>query len=221
MKQCWETTHSHYQFSEEGTLAKVLTMLCWLFNLQLLTIALPKDKFLAWRSDLRKVINSKRTAVKELYTLLGWLNHASCALPLAGYFLNRIRSATKRQGDNSQKARHASNEISSSLSKAVIADLQLFTKTFLPNLHQGISLNLLTFCWPTHIFWRDAWCLPFRNGRLQSKLWQSIVIVHTRGVHYLCATLKQPPWIHHLCYLRVDRNPRWGSTKFMFFIICR
>ena len=142
---------------EEGTLAEVFVLLGWSINLRLLIIALPRDKYLVWSQDISLVIKSKKITYKDLDTIVGRLNHAAQALPLARYFLNRIRRAAIRGTSHlTPENRQRSNKYSVWLSEAVLSDLRLFEESFPPRLHTGISLNLLTFRRPTHIFWSDA-----------------------------------------------------------------
>jgi hypothetical protein len=142
------------KLSEEGTLAEQFILLGWKVDLRLLILSLPRDKFLAWSQDISDIIKAKHATFKCLDSVVGRLNHAAAALPLARYFLNRVRSAAHR--DESNHVRQQTNKHVKWLSKSVIADLQLFSDFFLPKIHEGISLNLLTFRRPTHIFWSDA-----------------------------------------------------------------
>ena len=142
------------KLAEEGTLAEQFVLLGWKINLRLLVISLPRDKFLVWSQDIYEVLKAKHATFQALDSIVGRLNHAAAALPLARYFLNRIRRAAYRNEPND--VRQKTNKKIKWLSKSVLADLQLFSSYILPKLHEGISLNLLTFRRPTHIFWSDA-----------------------------------------------------------------
>jgi hypothetical protein len=144
------------KLSEDGTLSEIFTMLGWRVNLRSLRISLPRDKYIAWSNDLNEVIQSKKVSFEDLDTMIGRLNHASQALPLARYFLNRTRNAALRNHNTIPSARRITNKTTCWLSKAVLADLKLFSEIFLPRLYEGISINLLTFRRPTHIFWSGA-----------------------------------------------------------------
>jgi hypothetical protein len=164
---------SFSKLTEEGTLSEKIVILGWQFNLRLLIIALPRDKYLAWSSDLQRIIKNKHASFSELDSLIGRLNHAAAALSLTRYFLNRIRRIAERKDAVSQKSRQQSNHTKKWLTKAVLADLQLWSDIFLPQLHEGISLNLLSFRRPTHIFWSDA-CPDGMGGYSQhsGKAWR-------------------------------------------------
>ena len=164
---------SFSKLTEEGTLAEKIVILGWHFNLRLLIIALPRDKYLAWSSDLNTIIANKHATYSELDTLIGRLNHAAAALALTRYFLNRIRRAAERKNAVNQTSGQQSNNIKRWLPKAVLADLQLWSDIFLPQLHEGISLNLISFRRPTHIFWSDA-CPDGMGGYSQhsGKAWR-------------------------------------------------
>ena len=138
---------------EEGTLAEQFVLLGWKVNLRLLSLSLPRDKFLAWSQDIAAIIKAKKTTFQALDSVVGRLNHAATPLTLARYFMNRIRRAAHR---NESEDRQKTNKKIKWLGKSVLADFQLFLDYFLPKLHEGISLNLLTFRRPTHIFWSDA-----------------------------------------------------------------
>ena len=142
------------KLSEEGTLAEQFVLLGWKINLRLLIISLPRDKFLVWSQDISEIAKAKHATFQTLDSVVGRLNHAAAALPLARYFLNRLRRAAYR--NESDNVRQKTSKKIKWLGKSVIADLQLFSDYILPKLHEGISLNLLTFRRPTHIFWSDA-----------------------------------------------------------------
>ena len=170
---------------EEGTLAEQFVLLGWRVNLRLLILSLPRDKFLVWSQDIQLVIKNKHAPFQELDTLVGRLNHAATALPLARYFLNRVRTAALRK--ESSETRQKSNRKIKWLDKSVLADLQLFSEYFLPKIHEGISLNNLTFRRPTHIFWSDA-CPEGMGGFSQQsgKAWRFLI-----PEEYILAVKKQ------------------------------
>ena len=139
-------------------------------------------------------------------SIVGRLNHAATALSLARYFLNRIRRVAQRNETN--EVRQKTNKKIKWLNKSVLADLQLFLDYFLPKLHEGISLNLLTFRRPTHIFWSDA-CPSGLGGFSQhsGKAWRFEI-----PEEFLQAVKNQNN-------LLVDRNPRRRPFANLLFII--
>ena len=129
----------------EGRLEELKTLLGWLYNTRKLLISLPTNKFIAWSKDIRQIIKSKQSTFKELETLVGRCNHAAYVIPTARHFLSRIRALK-----TSSRFRRIT-----SIPKHVITDLQLWLD-FLKSAHNGISMNLLTYRLPTHVFRSDA-----------------------------------------------------------------
>jgi hypothetical protein len=142
------------KFSAEGSMAEVLTILGWQINLRLLQVSLPKDKFLAWTSDITQIIATKKASGELLESLLGRLNHVAKIIPLSGYFLNRIRHFIDHTASRNP---HSSLSKPRWLNKAVLEDISLFQTVFLPKAHEGISMNLITYRRPTHLLWSDAY----------------------------------------------------------------
>ncbi len=142
------------KLAEEGTLSESATVLGWKVNTRSLTLSLPADKFNSWRLDLSKIIDNKKASHEDLETLLGRLNHASGALPLARYFLNRIRLCIHSTLDANNKP--TPKRKMKWLPKLALQDLQLFHEVILPKIHEGININLLTYRRPSHILFSDA-----------------------------------------------------------------
>ena len=139
------------KLEEEGTLSECLTILGWQINTRLLTIALPYEKFKRWNADLKTIISSKKVSYNKLESTIGRLNHAATACPIMRYFLHRIRKVLL-SWDNS----NSNKKVERYLSKQVIEDLILWRKSFLPLIHTGISLNLVSYRQPSFICWSDA-----------------------------------------------------------------
>ena len=210
---------SFSKLAEEGQLTEKIVILGWAFNLRALTMALPRDKFIHWSSDIDSIILAKSATYSELDTLIGRLNHAGHALPLSRYFLNRVRRTATRK-DTEQQERQKSNKIRKWLPKPVIADLQLFSNIFLPILSEGISLNLLAYRRPTHIFWSDA-CPEGMGGYSQhsGKAWrfrippdyEQYVLNSNNLLEFIASVISV--WIeildgapHHSCFLSFADN---------------
>jgi hypothetical protein len=141
------------KLAEEGTLSESAKVLGWKIDTRSMLISLPPDKFNAWNSDIKKFMDNKKASKEELDTLIGRLNHAAGVLPLARYYLNRIRRAASAQDIDTTRMPKTKTKW---LSKTVLQDLHLFHETFLPKIHMGISINLLTYRRPTHIIFSDA-----------------------------------------------------------------
>ncbi len=142
------------KLAEEGTLAESAVVLGWKINTITLVISLTPDKFHSWQQDIQKILENKKASNEELDTLIGRLNHASGALPIARYFLNRIRKIADPTSDpNYQQARKRQTKW---IPKPALQDLQLFHEVLLPKIYSGISLNLLTYRRPSHILFSDT-----------------------------------------------------------------
>jgi hypothetical protein len=139
------------KLEEEGTLAEKLVILGWEINTRLLTLALPSKKFNIWQNDLKSTIKEKKITYKKLETVVGRLNHSATACPIMRYYLNRIRNTLIKWDKSS-----ALKSCEQYLSKTVLDDLQLWVEYFLPKIHQGISLNIISFRRPSYICWSDA-----------------------------------------------------------------
>jgi hypothetical protein len=139
------------KLSEEGVMSESLTILGWQANTRLLTIALPKKKYSIWQQDITNIINQKKTSIKTLETTIGRLNHTATACPIMRYYLNHLRHILEKWKKDS-KATH----LDKYLSRASLLDLKLWHKHFLPKVHEGISLNIITYRRPTIICWADA-----------------------------------------------------------------
>jgi hypothetical protein len=139
------------KLAEEGVMSEQLVILGWQVNTRSLTLALPNKKYVLWHQDLVVITKSKKISLKKLETVVGRLNHAATACPLMRYYLNRLRHTLEsRRKESSSKTKEKY------LSKSSISDLQLWRDHFLPKLHKGISLNIITYRRPSIICWSDA-----------------------------------------------------------------
>ena len=129
----------------EGRLEETKTLLGWFYDTRRLRISLPSNKFKAWSNQVRDLIKSRQTSFSALDTLIGRLNHAAYVIPTARHFMSRIRSLKT-------KARFKQTV---SIPRLVTADLALWLD-FLQAAHVGISMNLLTYRQPTHVYRSDA-----------------------------------------------------------------
>jgi hypothetical protein len=129
----------------EGGLKEIQTVLGWVFDTHRLLILLPVDKFLAYSKQIQAVLANKKAPYDELDNLTSRLTYVGSIIPQAYHFLNQIRHLK-----DPTKNRHYSK-----LPQAVEDDLCLFL-LFLKQACDGISLNLITFCRPTHIYRANA-----------------------------------------------------------------
>jgi len=152
----------------EGRPSERQVVLGWMVDTRTLTVSLPRDKFLAWQSDLASSVKERATTLQSLESLIGRLNHASFLIPLGRHFLNGLREkipSSRRKGARtwaSKKVRFSADDVE---------DLRLWQK-FLAKTADGISMNLLTIRRPTHIAWSDS--CPFGIGgyTLKGRAWR-------------------------------------------------
>jgi hypothetical protein len=142
------------KLTEEGTLSESSTVLGWTLDTRHLTVSLPLDKFNIWQKSILETLERRQISSADLATLIGRLNHAASVLPLARYFLNRLRAVLpiQKMSSNNHPSKHRIHR----LPMPALEDLQLFYDTFLPKIHEGISMNLLTHRRPTHLLFSDA-----------------------------------------------------------------
>ena len=142
------------KLAEEGTLSETAIVLGWHINTREMTVSLPLDKFKSWQNDINSILQYKNGSIEEIECLIGRLNHAASVLPLARYYLNRIRHTIPQPTMNKPRCQTKSHR--KWLTKSTLEDLQLFHDTILPKIHRGININLLTYRRPTHILFSDA-----------------------------------------------------------------
>jgi hypothetical protein len=117
----------------------------WLLDTRRLLNSLTLDKYSEWAAATIFILITKSCGYDDLETLVGRLNHVCFIIPVARHFMSRLRSLliTSRQGRRIR------------LRPQVLADLRL-RLSFLCLAHRGISLNLISFRNPTHVFRLDA-----------------------------------------------------------------
>jgi hypothetical protein len=59
-------------------------------------VSLQENKFLAWKKEVEKLIETKSSSAKELESLVGRMTHLSVIVPSVHHFLNRIRDLQSR-----------------------------------------------------------------------------------------------------------------------------
>ena len=129
----------------EGGLDEHFIALGWMIDTRAFTVALTEDKFKAWSRALDDLIRSRSCTVKYLEETIGKLNWVAELMPLARYFLHRIRSTTLNK----------SRFVKVNLKDRHVEDLKLW-KNILTKARKGISINNLVERSPDHIFLSDA-----------------------------------------------------------------
>jgi len=139
------------KLAAEAGPAECKVILGWAFDFRRMTVALPKNKFLTWTEGLEHMLASGRTSAKNLESTIGRLTHMSMVIPNVHHFLSRLRDLLWRA-----KRRHWIP-----LSPACADDIRLM-KVFLAQAWKGVSLNLLAYRKPTHVYYSDS--CPFGLG---------------------------------------------------------
>lgn len=129
----------------EGALEETKLLLGWLLDTRRLQISLPNDKFKAWSDNINDLLATKQATHPLLDKLVGRLNHVGYIIPTARHFLSRIRRL-KRKAKFKRKV---------SIPALVLADLELWL-LLLSSANEGISMNLVTYRQPSHLFRSDA-----------------------------------------------------------------
>jgi hypothetical protein len=104
-------------------------------------VSLSSNKVTLWPSDIRHRILHSSLLASELETLVGRLEHVGHLTPLMHNFLGFIHRL--KNVIMSRDVCHVR------LSAKIIYDIRLFL-VFLAQAHDGISMNLLTYCTPYH-----------------------------------------------------------------------
>jgi hypothetical protein len=135
------------KFSAKGTPTEVQTILGWLVNTRTVMLSLSDDEYRALTNDVARTIKRKKITHQHLQTLIGRLMNLAVAIPLAAFFLNRLR-AIERPDAKAYFRYH--------LKPSILKDLHIWLD-FLKQANIGISLNLLTTRLPSHIAFLDSW----------------------------------------------------------------
>ena len=137
----------------EGRSSEIQVVLGWEIRTRPFVVALPFDKYKAWKEDLDQVIESCQATQQETESLIGRLNHASFLIPLSRHFLNEIRakclSVPRRKGQHIRFTREEQKDL-------------ILWLHFLRSAREGISINLLVVRTPTRLAWSDS--CPFGLG---------------------------------------------------------
>jgi hypothetical protein len=129
----------------ESLLEETKITLGWLLDTRRLRISLPMEKYAAWAATILFILITESISYQVLESLVGRLNHVCFIIPSARHFMSRLRWLLQSSGSG-RRIR---------LRPQILADLRLWLR-FLELAHAGISLNLISFRHPTHIFRTDA-----------------------------------------------------------------
>jgi hypothetical protein len=72
-------------------LSETNVILGWLFDLRKLQISLPENKFIAWMTNINKLIAKGTTTAEELKSTIGQLGHLVLVVPGVHHFLSRLQ----------------------------------------------------------------------------------------------------------------------------------
>lgn len=152
------------KITAEGRLEERKVILGWLIDTRRLIIQLPEHKYKAWTNSIDEMIEAKSTTHKAIQTLLGRLTHLSVVMQQILHFLSRIRLLENR----------SKNRRKITVPKDVLVDLTI-CKAFVEKIHEGISLNLVTFREPNRIYRSDAcpWCIGGFSSK--GRAWRFII----------------------------------------------
>ena len=133
------------KLAAEGALEETKIVLGWKLDSRRLLISLPTHKFIAWTSQIKELIRTKKTTAKTLETILGRMTNASTILPMARHFLSRLRFFHTKM--------HLYKTYT--LNRTMISDLEICLK-LLEKTEKGVSLNAIVFRLPTRCYYEDA-----------------------------------------------------------------
>jgi hypothetical protein len=80
----------------EAGLSETKVVLGWFFHFRKLQISLPENKFIAWTTNVSKLIVEGTTTAKELESTIGQLGHLALVVPGVHHFLSRLRELQQR-----------------------------------------------------------------------------------------------------------------------------
>jgi len=134
------------KFAAEARPAEIKTVLGWAINTRSLRIYLPMDKFAEWHSNIKEMLKNPKVNKNQMETLIGRLDHVAFLMDMLRHFMSRLRNAIQR----TLKTRITT------LSSSETEDLKIMDKFLITASSLGVSLNLLTFRKPTHLYRSDA-----------------------------------------------------------------
>ena len=156
----------------EGSPSEEMRVLGWLIDTRRLLLRLPNEKFINWSRLVQSFLDPQRKNFKftEIESLIGKMDNACKGIPLARYFINRIRAykdklisdhAAKQDPEAPAFVKRPKPWYRYKMPENLKPDLQVWLK-LLNRANEGISLNLLTCRQPTNVALADS--CPFGMG---------------------------------------------------------
>ncbi len=128
----------------ETGLTKMKVILGWLLNFWTMTIALPKNKFIAYSRAISDMIKHGWTSKAEVKTNIGRWVHLGQMLPFIHHFLSRLCFLLW----------HLEKKRQLKLNEQCIADLE-FLQSALKQCRDSIDMNTIAYRRPTHAYQLD------------------------------------------------------------------
>jgi hypothetical protein len=75
----------------EAGLTETKNILCWDFDFRRLRISVPKNKFIAWTTNISTLLVKGTTTAKELKSMIRHLGHLALVVPGVQHFLSHLQ----------------------------------------------------------------------------------------------------------------------------------
>ena len=115
------------------------------FDFRRMTVALPTNKYVAWKSDIVNMLKYRKATASKLDTIIGRLGNIGFIIRQIFHFLSRLRELFRR----------AKNRRSIRIDDTIAKYLKLMLY-FLDKSKEGVDLNLIAFRKPSHIYRSDS-----------------------------------------------------------------
>ena len=129
----------------EAGAKEIKIILGWILNFRTLTIALPKNKYVAWKVAILEILEAGNTSFIELEPMIGRIVHLGIVLPSIHHFMSRLRGLLRKSANRSRI----------NLNTNVIKDLELML-FLLEEAHIGVDMKILVYRKPTRIYRSDS-----------------------------------------------------------------
>ena len=155
----------------EGAPEEIKICLGWTVDSRRLLVSLPTHKYIAWTSQIDKILSQKSVSDADLRSILGRLENVAIIMSMFAHFFNNIRSMqikAARSGHNTKITNRAKDDLN-------------LAKKFLQKVHKGISMNLITFRKPTYTYVGDASEHGLGGFADHGRAWRYEIPLHLRG----------------------------------------